>query len=108
MICLDPDIVGTVEASDPHLRQERLQDIQEEANNKAVKKKKQKNKKRGRSKIQTQLRRKSRNVIDNATVKLREARDAEEKMKKEVLKSQDATEKAPENDAPAALRRFFK
>merc|ERR1712226_135565 len=105
MICLDPDVVGTIEASDPHLRQERLQDMQEEANKKTVEKKKQKTKKRGRSKIQTQLRRKARNVIDESTIKLREARDAEEKMRKEALKSEDTPTETPDDSTPAALRR---
>lgn len=100
MISLDPDVVGTVEAS--HLKKERLAH-HEEDKVEAVKKK-QKSKKRGRSKIQTQLRRKTRNVVDEGTVKLREARDEEVKAKKEVQQERGAT---TQTAAPAALQRFF-
>lgn len=107
MISLDPDVVGTVEASDPHLRQERLQHIAEDKVAPAAKRKK--SKKRGRSKIQTQLRRKARNVVDESTIKLREARDKEVEALKEENKqhSGNKTPSTKVDAAPAALQRFF-
>jgi U3 small nucleolar RNA-associated protein 7 len=111
MISLDPDIVGTVEASDPHLRQERLQHLAEDKVAPAAKKKK--SKKRGRSKIQTQLRRKARNVVDGATLKLREARDQEQADRKQEREGKNKQEGGADSSskktqaAPAALQRFF-
>jgi U3 small nucleolar RNA-associated protein 7 len=108
MIALDPDAVGGVEASDPHSRYERLKDIQAEANAKVIAKKKQKSKKRGRSKIQTQLRRKARNVVDENTVKLRDAREEEKAEKQRELKANAGEHhQTPKDAAPSALKRFF-
>jgi U3 small nucleolar RNA-associated protein 7 len=108
MIALDPDAVGGVEASDPHSRYERLKDIQAEANSKVIAKKKQKSKKRGRSKIQTQLRRKARNVVDDNTIKLRDAREVEKAEKQRELKANAGEHhQTPKDAAPSALKRFF-
>ncbi len=107
MIGLDPDVVGGIEASDPHLRLERLRDLQEDANAKLANasKKKEKNKKRGRSKIQSKLRRKHKNVLDANTIKLKEARE-KEKTDQKLLEGETAQE-TPKESAPAALKRFF-
>lgn len=108
MISIDPDVVGGVEASDPHSRYERLKDIQEEANAKVIPKKKQKSRKRGRSKIQTQLRRKARNVVDENTVKLREARNQEKAQTQRELNTEvGGHHQTPKDVAPTALKRFF-
>lgn len=110
MIALDPDVVATVEAT--HMKRQRIEQLQEDKVE--VAKKKQKSKKRGRSKIQTQLRRKARNVVDEGTIKLREARDAEIQTRKEQADAAAAPKgRATSNDAtvaskaPAALQRFF-
>jgi len=107
MIALDPDVVGGVEESDPHRRLERIRDLQEDANAKLADapKMKEKNKKRGRSKIQTKLRRKHKNVVDANTLKLKEAREQEKKEAK-LLQGETAHE-TPKDSAPAALKRFF-
>jgi U3 small nucleolar RNA-associated protein 7 len=111
MIALDPDVVGGVELSDPHRRLERIRDIQEEANAKAAlaSPKKQKSKKRGRSKIQTKLRRKQKNIVDEQTVKLREARDQEKADREKELKQSrgEAHAESLKDSAPTALKRFF-
>lgn len=108
MITLDPETIGGMEEVDQHKRLEQIRDKQELANSKPGEMKKQKKKKRGRSKIQTQLRRKQRNVVDQQTLQLREAREQE--------KAQIATENSPKGQAPvetpkekspAALKRFF-
>jgi U3 small nucleolar RNA-associated protein 7 len=77
MIALDPDVIGTVEVSDPHLRIEKVRELEEEANNKKQNETKPKEKKRmrGRSKIAKKLRRKQMNVIDDNLFKLKEDRD---------------------------------
>lgn len=103
MIGLDPDQIGGIEASDPHHRLERLQDLQEEANRNKKAPKKEKTKKRGRSKIQTKLRRKHKNIVDQSTLKLREAREEE----KAAMEANKKGEPAPKETAPSALRRFF-
>jgi U3 small nucleolar RNA-associated protein 7 len=101
MITLDPNEIGAIEESNPEIRQERLKDMEEQANvgNKA---KKQKTKKRGRSKIQTKLRRKQRNVVDEQVLKLREARD-----KNKLPEESESQQLAAKDQAPAALKRFF-
>jgi len=106
MISLDPDAVGGIEESDPHKRLERTRDLQEEADALAAgkKPKKQKSKKRGRSKIQTKLRRKHNNIVDSAKLKLREARE-EEKRQSKASKGEAAD--TPKEKAPSALKRFF-
>ena len=101
MITLDPNEVGGMEESTEENRAERLKDIQEEANAKK-KKKREKLKKRGRSKIQTKLRRKQRNVVDEQVMKLREAREQEKKEQ-----SIEPAQPVPKDNAPAALKRFF-
>ena len=79
-----------------------MRELAEKANaSKKVKKEKQK--KRGRSKIQTKLRRKRNNVIDEQTVKLRESRE-KEKLEQSVTES---GETKTNMTAPAALKRFF-
>jgi U3 small nucleolar RNA-associated protein 7 len=102
MIVLDPEEIGGVEESSPEIRRARLQELAEKANaNKKVKKEKQK--KRGRSKIQTKLRRKKNNIIDEQTVKLREARE-KEKLEQSIAESGGTKTNIA---APAALKRFF-
>jgi U3 small nucleolar RNA-associated protein 7 len=101
MITLDPNEIGGMEESTPEIRQERLKDMQEEANAKK-KEKKEKNKKRGRSKIKSKLGRKQRNVVDEQIVKLREARE-----KEKAEQRSEPEEPAPKETAPAALKRFF-
>jgi len=110
MISLDPDVVGGIEVSDPHRRLERIRDLQEEANAKAAAQpaKKQKSKKRGRSKIQTKLRRKQKNVVDENTMKLREAREQEKAGKEKERKAERGEfHETPKDIAPSALKRFF-
>jgi U3 small nucleolar RNA-associated protein 7 len=101
MITLDPNEIGGMEESTPEIRQERLKDMQEEANAKK-KEKKEKTKKRGRSKIKSKLGRKQRNVVDEQIVKLREARE-----KEKAGQRSEPEEPAPKETAPAALKRFF-
>lgn len=112
MITFDPNDIGGMEESTPEIRNERLKDAEEKAN--AHKKpKKQATKKRGRSKIQTQLRRKQRNVIDGQVAKLREAREKEKEMESLNNDSESAHAKpsfearTAKNTAPTALKRFF-
>lgn len=109
MIALDPDQVGGIEESDPHRRLERLRDLAEDANSKEAPIKKKKNKKRGRSKIQTQLRGKRKNIVDQNTIKLREAREKEIADRAAERNGEDAASPklTPKEEAPAALKRFF-
>jgi U3 small nucleolar RNA-associated protein 7 len=107
MIGLDADQVGGVEESDPHKRQERIKDLEEEANAKQLQGKKQKVKKRGRSKIQTKLRRKKQNIIDQSVLKQRDAKERAVKMAESSgTAATDASESIKER-APTALKRFF-
>lgn len=124
MISLDPDDIGGMEESTPEIRRERLHDVQEAANANKKALKKQKTKKRGRSKIQTQLRRKQRNVVDEQVMKLREARE-KEKAENDASSKSDKTNhgsggesgdgvkaimdgpKVAKESAPSALKRFF-
>lgn len=101
--------VGGMEASDPHVSHERLLAQQEAANAKQGVKKKQKKNKRGRSKIQVQLRRKQRNVVDEHVLKLREAREREKTEAEERREAKSGVERtsAAEEEVPDALRRFF-
>lgn len=108
MITLDPNEIGGMEESTPEVRNERLRDIQEEAN--AHKKiKKQATKKRGKSKIQTQLRRKQRNVIDEQVAKLREAREKEKEAVAANLEGNvpSSSSSKASTTTPTALKRFF-
>ena len=105
MIALDAGAIGGIEESNDHAQAERIRDLQQAANDKLQPhKKKQKTKKRGQSKIATQLRRKRKNIIDQNTLKLRQARE-EEKATKDT-----ADGEAPpslQDSAPTALKRFF-
>jgi U3 small nucleolar RNA-associated protein 7 len=117
MICLNDGTtaVGSMEEYDPSTRLERLREVQEAAN--AGSKKKLKGKKRGRSKIQTKLRSKQHNVIDQKMIRLREAAE-EEKLVKEIAKKHGVTSVVQEKHEtmttatttiapPTALKRFF-
>ena len=110
MITLEPNEIGGMEESTPHVRTERLKDIEEKAN--AHKRpKKLATKKRGRSKIQTQIGRRQRNVVDEQVAKLREAREKEKEAKASgdsftSTSSTNATDKSG-TAHPTALKRFF-
>ena len=114
MIALDPDVIGSIEDSNLIQKQQRLRDLAESADAKksaekeAAKTKKQKKKMRGRSKISKKLARKQKNVIDEGVEKLKEAREkekAEKEREQRAARGEDDAE--GDNDAPAALRRFF-
>jgi U3 small nucleolar RNA-associated protein 7 len=117
MITLDPNEIGGMEESTPEIRTERLQDLQDEADARnSGKRKKVKTKKRGRSKIQTQLRRKQHNVVDAQVIKLREAREKEKEQSQSKKESKEPGASTSLSDqqlstaresAPAALKRFF-
>jgi len=102
-ITLDPNEIGGVEASSEDVRRARLQDLEEQANARK-KASKVKQKKRGRSKIQTKLRRKQNNIIDEQTLKLREAREQE---KRDNARDRGEQTAEAADAAPAALKRFF-
>jgi len=112
MITMDPNDIGGMEDSTPQVRTERLKDAAEIANANQ-KPKKQATKKRGRSKIQTQLRRKQQNVVDEQVAKLREAREKEKESEALTNSREDGhTKKSLETQSakdavPAALKRFF-
>jgi len=110
MITLEPNEIGGMEESTPHVRTERLKDIEEKAN--AHKRpKKLATKKRGRSKIQTQIGRRQRNVVDEQVAKLREAREKEKEAKAsgDSFTSTSSTNATDKSDTahPTALKRFF-
>ena len=108
MITLNPETIGGMEEADPHKRLERIRDKQEQANAKPGVVKKQKSKKRGRSKIQTKLRRKARNVVDAQVLQLREAREQEKSQEAAAnAKPGAAPVETPKEQAPSALKRFF-
>ena len=108
MITLHPETIGGMEEDDPHKRLESIRDKQELANSKPGVVKKQKSKKRGRSKIQTKLRRKARNVVDTQVLQLREARE-QEKSQNTAARARpgEAPVETPKEQAPTALKRFF-
>eukprot|EP00535_Pseudo-nitzschia_heimii_P006692 CAMPEP_0197181850 /NCGR_PEP_ID=MMETSP1423-20130617/6007_1 /TAXON_ID=476441 /ORGANISM="Pseudo-nitzschia heimii, Strain UNC1101" /LENGTH=587 /DNA_ID=CAMNT_0042632181 /DNA_START=67 /DNA_END=1830 /DNA_ORIENTATION=- len=112
MITLDPSDIGGMEESTPQVRSERLKDAAEKANA-HKKQKKQATKKRGRSKIQTQLRRKQQNVVDEQVAKLREAREKEKEInalnnsREDGHLKQSHETRSARDAAPAALKRFF-
>jgi U3 small nucleolar RNA-associated protein 7 len=85
MICIEDaaTAVGGMEEYDPTIRLEKLRETQELANASSRQKTKVKNKKRGRSKIQSKLRTRQRNVIDHKTMRLQQAAE-EEKLMKEI------------------------
>lgn len=110
MIGLDPDQVAGVEESDPHRRLEVWQELQDEANAAhQPNKPKKTGKKRGRSKIQTQLRRRKQNVVDRQTIHLREEREREKALSGFAGGSQKEQPSPPsvKESAPDVLRRFF-
>jgi U3 small nucleolar RNA-associated protein 7 len=113
MIALDPDVIGSIEESNLIQKQQRLRDLAESADAKkasekeASKNKKQKKKMRGRNKISKKLARKQKNVIDEGTEKLKEARDQERSVREREEKNKNEGDDQDNNDAPAALRRFF-
>jgi U3 small nucleolar RNA-associated protein 7 len=107
MINNDADFVGGMEESDPASRLERLQDLQEAANANPGAPKKQKTKKRGRSKIQTKLRRKNQNIIDQNTLKLREAKAQEQAARGKDASNKSYDWKSSKETVPEALERFF-
>ena len=97
--------VGAVEVGDDRFA--RLRDLEDTANGQRQPGK-QKQKKRGRSKIQTQLRRKQQNVIGANLLKLRQAQaEEEEEAKQEEGGGAEAKQPDPKEVAPPALRRFF-
>ena len=104
MITLDPNEIGGVEESTEEIRRARLIEL-EEAANAHKKTKKEKQKKRGRSKIQTKLGRKRKNIVDEQILKLREARDNEKRALEQAPSGNDANRDV--EAAPAALKRFF-
>ena len=110
MISLDQDIVGGIEVSNLHCHLQQVQDMQEEANAKAadapaMKKKK---KKRGGCKIQMQLQRKQKNVVDKNTVRLQEACEQEKMVKERERKAaRGKAHYTPKETAPLALKRFY-
>jgi U3 small nucleolar RNA-associated protein 7 len=109
MIGLDDTRIGGMEEGTA--RSERIEELEEEANARRLPVLKKKTKKRGKSKIQTQLSRKRHNIIDENLLKLRDARE------KEVQQEQQQSERnnngaavEPESikdHAPSALKRFF-
>ena len=109
MIAIDPDIVGTVEESNPHRRLERQQDLEEEANARKLAegqvKPKEKKRMRGKNKIQKKLNRKMKNVIDENKLKLQELKEKERIQKEQSTEGEVKTAK---DDAPTAIKRFFK
>ena len=107
MISLDPDQVAGIEASDPHSRVERLQDLQEEANAKVVPIKRTSNIRRGQSKVKVQLRRKMQSVSKENREKLRESKKVESSGKAPNVGGVVVSENE-DGDAPAALKRFFR
>jgi len=118
MISLDPDTVGGIEESNLIHRQQRQRDMEQEANARKVaeteeaKNKKEKKRMRGRSKISKKLRRAKKNIVDENTMKLKELKEQEkaerEREKKVELAGGGNGESGEEEDeAPAALKRFF-
>jgi U3 small nucleolar RNA-associated protein 7 len=123
MITLDSNLVGGIEESNAVARLERLQDIQEAANgDDNTKSKKEPGKKRGRSKIQTKLKRRHKNIIDRKVQRIQEAQK-HEAIVEELQSGTDgkATMESPthhrssnnrtggeaKETAPTALKRFF-
>jgi U3 small nucleolar RNA-associated protein 7 len=104
MITLDPKEIGGIEESTDEIRRARLIEL-EDAANAHKKTQKEKRKKRGRSKIQTKLRRKRNNIVDEQILKLREARINEKRALEETPSGKDVNRDGEE--APSALKRFF-
>jgi U3 small nucleolar RNA-associated protein 7 len=92
MICIEDatTTVGGMEEYDPTVRLDKLRETQELANASPRQKTKVKNKKRGRSKIQSKLRTRQRNVIDHKMVRLQQAAE-EEKLVKEIEKKHNSS-----------------
>ena len=106
MIALDPDQVAGIEASEHHIRRERVHDLQEMANAKVVPTNKLSTTKRGQSKIQVKLRRKQRNVVKGNRDKLRQSKEA--KSANEADSSGNAIKSEADTVTPVALQRFFR
>ncbi|KAL7464068.1 hypothetical protein ACHAXS_013208 [Conticribra weissflogii] len=113
MIALDPDVIGSVEESNSIQRRQRLRDLAEEANarreaeKEAEKNKKEKKRMRGRSKIAKKLQRKQKNIVDENVTKLRELREKEKAEKERSRRMAGGEGGGDEDEAPAALKRFF-
>jgi len=112
MIALDPDVIGTVEESDVNYRLERQIQLEEDVNAQKLEaandpKAKEKKRMRGRSKIQKKLKRKKKNVVDDNLIKLKDLREIEKQEEKRELEG-GVGKKSAKDDAPAALKRFFK
>lgn len=117
MIALDPDSVGGIEESNLIQRQQRLRDMAEEADarkaadKEAAKNKKEKKRMRGRSKIAKKLQRKQKNIVDENMIKLKELRDNEkmerERERESAKNNWEDGEGDNDDEAPAALKRFF-
>jgi len=109
MIAIDPDVVGTVEESNPHRRMERQRDLAEEANARKEAegevKQKEKKRMRGKNKIQKKLNRKMKNVVDANKLKLQDQREKEKLEKQQEHLGEIKTAK---DEAPTAIKRFFK
>jgi U3 small nucleolar RNA-associated protein 7 len=123
MIALDAHAVGGMEESDPVSRLERLQDLAQAANEAkaaaeaSTGRSKEPGKRRGRSKIQSKLRRKHANIIDQKLVRIQEAKEkaalvqqVEAATSSSNSNSAAVVPKRPvvaKETAPAALKRFF-
>ena len=112
MIGLDPDSVGGIEESNLIQKQQRLRHLAEEADakksadNEAAKNKKEKKRMRGRSKIAKKLQRKQKNIVDENMLKLQELR-GKEKAEREERRRELNDHISEDDEAPAALKRFF-
>jgi len=112
MIALDPDVIGTVEESDLNYRLERQVQIEDDINAKKLEhaddpKAKEKKRMRGRNKIAKKLKRRKKNVVDENLIKLRDAQETETKKQKHEEEG-GVDNKSAKDNAPAALKRFFK
>jgi len=114
MIVLDPDAIASVEESRDINRVQRARDMAEEANarkradDEERKNKKEVNRMRGKNKIKKKLRRKNKNVWDENSVKLKEATEKDKKEREQLkLPNNDGGDGGGEEEAPAALSRFF-
>jgi len=110
MIAIDPDVIGTVEESDPSYRLERQNQIEEDANarkeEEGDQKVKEKKRMRGRNKIRKKLKRRKQNVVDENLIKLREMHEMEQLEQKREEEG-EVSKEIPKDEAPAALKRFF-
>jgi U3 small nucleolar RNA-associated protein 7 len=105
MIGLDDTRIGGMEEGSA--RRERIEQLEEEANALRLPALKKKAKKRGKSKIQTQLSRKRHNIIDENLLKLRDAREKEVNDEKQSERNGDIEPESNKDNTPSALKRFF-